>query len=369
MKSCLSILVVSCVCFSKTFNVTDYGATPADDIGNWNDGAAIQASINAAKAFSEANGNVTNEVYFPLGKYSFSNAGNGDVGGGQRGIVVPSNLILRFEKGAVVLKKESELYEVFYLNNVTNVTFINATISHSENPAPTWCAKMHGIYMRGSKNVNVIGCNFEKIRDKAVYIENTTDVISENVNVSNSNFSLIIGEAVTVATQVQNVSIVNNTISNVGGDGILILGQRCSVIRNILENIGNGGTPGSGISLGTDNSYTTNNIIEGNIIRNSYFFGIINDGSSNTIISNNTLINPSVLGTGGAIKLGGMAGGSIATKNTIMNINLNSATQSLFLLDALNCQITNNTAINNRFPLLSGQHDNDQSNVISGNAY
>lgn len=366
-------------CFGNSFNVTEFGASPNNGLEN-DDGVSIQKAINAAKTFSEANSNAITEVFFPLGTYYIRNPGTGSgnqnpfvyglylYGEHNRGLVIPSNIVIRFEKGSVIHKEYNENYEVFYLENVENVTFINTTIKHATTNQISWVNSRHGIYIKGSKYINIIGCNFENIPGKAILINNNS-IMSEGINISNSSFTTIKGEAIVVGPNVQNVTIVNNRISDTGGDGILIKGNACTVIENILENIGNGGEPGSGIALGTDNAYTENNIIDSNIVINTYFFGIINDGSQNTIISNNILINPSILGNGSAIKIGGRATYSIVTQNTIKNVRINSITRGIIVLDGYNCQITYNAVLNHNSTLISGQFFNDERNKIFGNKY
>lgn len=135
------------------------------------------------------------------------------------------------------------------------------------------------------KNVNYITINGLTLKGANVYainIINTTGIIVQNCDISNSGVNGITG------VNVNNLTIQKNTITWSNNDAINLSGNHASINNNVVKN--NGTIAGMGQIIGNDYSsiVTTGigNVVNNNDVENAGYDGIVLNGDS-AIVKNN----------------------------------------------------------------------------------
>lgn len=300
------------------------------------------------QAINDASNNDGGTIYFPPGYYQLRNP-----------IILQSNIEIVADN-ATQIHLEENAKPLLKCVNLANVKISGGSWT-SKHPAPTFTDGNNGIHVENSSNLVVQNISMKDFGAKGILVFGS----SSDIRIINNYFESIAGEAININDQAIRVIASQNNIRNVGGDGILIKGNHCSVIANTLHDIGNGNLAGSGIAIGTDNFQTTQNLVQGNVVVNSHAYGIINDKSSYSIITNNIVDYPNLDQVRGGIKIGAGGKSSIISSNMIKNIG--NVSNGVITVDGPDCIIISNFINNYSGDAISGPYAQSVGTIVENN--
>ncbi|MGX7595077.1 cell wall-binding repeat-containing protein [Planococcus plakortidis] len=173
-------------------------------------------------------------VYFPKGVYEIDAI---------KSLVIPSNLILKFQKGSVlnVIPNNSERYEVIRIHDVQNIKIIGDLEIRGEKDTHTGTSGQwgFGISIRGSKNISVENASIYKNWGDGIYIGSTSNQrYSENITIDNVKLDGNRRQGISIISG-KNIKVLNSLITNTHGHppqgGIDIEpNNNLEVVENIL---------------------------------------------------------------------------------------------------------------------------------------
>jgi hypothetical protein len=264
-------------------SVKDYPSTGTGAVGDGNadDTAKIQAAINYLNSLTPSGG----VLWFPKGTYKttsvltlYSNITLAGVGMG-------GSKIFSSHNGNVCIS----------IVGRTNVGINNLAIYSTDNTSATYSA----IYLENNTNIIIEDCEISYIRQYGIYCES---VVNNNITILNNYFHHIhttnhgtINDAVGIVAHYLNESrITNNYFTLCGGSqqtDHAIYGGRYSnkllIYNNIMDS-----NPGGNIQFYNDGTVGYNNdniVISNNIITNAVYWGIIVTYTRKTSILNNLI--------------------------------------------------------------------------------
>lgn len=192
---------------SEVVSVLDFGATGD---GVTDDREAVRAAV---AALTDAGG----EVVFPRGRYRFDDAENSQ-------IVVPSNITLRGEVGAVIFFDDkptttanpASTNRAFYLGDTENVVFDSLTFEGTAVTYPNITNSKQ--LLGGVRNFNIVvrGCTFRNLRHMAMGFGGT-----RGGRVIDCTFDTVARDGARF-THSQGVVIVGNRFKNVSDDSVAL---------------------------------------------------------------------------------------------------------------------------------------------------
>lgn len=184
--------------------VTDYGA---DGISSSDVTTNIQNCINAANTQGTA-------VVIPAGTYWINLT---------KGLIIPSNMTIWFDQGAVVkgLTSSSTFYQMLRIWSVSNVNIIGYPTligDKASRPANTSSEGGMGISVANSFNINIDNANVSYCMGDGMYLGDYSGTpYNKTIKITNSTFDHNNRQGMSVVSAID-LTVDNCTFSNTGGN-------------------------------------------------------------------------------------------------------------------------------------------------------
>lgn len=288
-------------------NVLDYGATGD---GVTNDSSAIQSALN-----------VGGTVYFPSGLYSVGTTLN-----------VPANTEVILAEDATLKAAVGLTGPILYVNAVSNVKVTGGTIDGNGSVASL---STYGIHVYDSSYVNISNCVVKNAKSVNVRIEGpSSGSVSSDISVTNCEItgSLGVGFTPTYSSYVlfSNNKVINNVTGFTSGEVF-----NMNIVGNTFHNNAN-----DGCAVGNNCSYVT---VVGNTSSYNGAEGINIDGVNHGVIVGNT----SVANLIGIAVWNRSPGTPLAGRNVVSGNSISTCTQyGIVLADSQNNCVIEANSIN-----------------------
>jgi ribosomal protein L18E len=311
-----------------------------------NDPSADQANaVNITSALQWAVENGYNHVLLEQGVYYINGINNYLQSPSHNGIFVPSGISFDLNGSTLIQKaNSSQAYSIISIIKENNVSVVNGTLIGDRQAHDYSGSGTHefgfGIDIRGGSNITLSGLDISQMTGDAVLVCGADTYLSQggsvpkDVTIADSSFSYCRRQGITVAGG-EGISITNNVISNIKGTApqcgidleaeldwpVTFSSIAAAAVEFHKNSIGNtlvNNTIDGFVSL----TYGTDNVIEGNTIKNGGI--LITDTSEvyGTTMEGNILNNS-------YIKCVAITGTTIAgntVKNGYINFSYSSGT-------------------------------------------
>lgn len=306
--------------------------------------------------------NISGNITLCAGTYYMNDTYNDGIVIENNGTLVIDTDYLELDCNGAIIIGNSDGYGIF-MENRTNVTIRNCVIQSYER----------AINVYNTNNSEIIDNNIGDslgTTTSGIYIRTSTEL-----NISNNSVHDIAGDGITMLGLLGGMKpnsdniFYNNSINSSTGDGLdLTVDENSTIYHNVIELNGMSGIYASGYNHSIYNNTIRNNTLKGINLEESNTTIFENNISGNTgsgvsvTANNNTIYNNTITENNEGIYV------IVANFIDIYNntINLSSA-ESIYLSDSTNCNVSNNTLLNGTYGIrVAGV--SLSNNIISNNA-